>query len=289
MEFPLVSVGLPTYNRPVGLKKCLEYLLQQTYTNIEIIISDNCSTDPEVQQIILQHAARDSRIKHFRQQENIGLENNFNFLYAQSSAPYFMWMSDDDYFEANYIEECIRFLENSRDHILCSGMAKYHTGDKFLFAEKMFVVDQKTPFKRMLRYFTGVGKNANFYGVFRHGLLAEKPIGNHVGCDWSFMAKLAVLGKLNYSNTTCYYRSATGNSGSRGAMVRKFKLNWFKTVFFETYLASVVAGNIFNDAAVIKQMKWWKRKLAVIIIFFLINRKLFFNFFKKAFKKKVES
>ena len=115
MEFPLVSVGVPTFNRPVGLKKCLEHLLQQTYRNLEIIISDNCSTDPDVQRIIQDHVSKDKRVKHFRQPENIGLENNFNFLYAASSAPYFIWMSDDDYFDANYIEECVKFLENNGD------------------------------------------------------------------------------------------------------------------------------------------------------------------------------
>lgn len=289
MEFPLVSVGVPTFNRPVGLKKCLEHLLQQTYHNLEIIISDNCSTDPEVQRIIQDHVSKDKRVKHFRQSENIGLENNFNFLYAQSSAPYFMWMSDDDYFEVNYIEECVKFLENNRDHILCSGTAKYFDGDKFLFAEKMFAVDRRTPFKRLLQYFARVEKNANFYGVFRNGLLSGKTLGNHVGCDWSFMAKLAVFGKLNFLNSTCYYRSATGNSGSRGAMVKKFKLNRFKTLFFETYMASIVAANIFNDAAVNKKMIGWKRKWAVVIIFLRINRKLFFKFIKKIFKKKTGS
>lgn len=289
MEFPLVSVGVPTYNRPVGLKKCLEHLLQQTYPNLEIIISDNCSDNSEVQKIILGCASKDKRVKHFRQPENIGLENNFNFLYARSVAPYFMWMSDDDYFDPNYIEECVKFLEHNKDHILCSGIAKYVEGDHFLFAEKMFAVDRGTPFKRLLQYFAHVEKNANFYGVFRNGLLSGKPLGNHVGCDWSFMARLAVFGKLNFLNTSCYYRSATGNSGSRGAMVRKFKLNWFKTLFFETYLAGIVAANIFNDAAVNKQIVWWKRKWAVVIIFFRINWKLFFKFIKKIFKKKTGS
>jgi hypothetical protein len=150
-------------------------------------------------------------------------------------------------------------------------------------------VDRTTPFKRLLQYFARVEKNANFYGVFRNGLLSGKPLGVHVGCDWSFMAKLAVLGKLNFINTSFYSRSATGNSGSRGAMVRKFKLDRFKTIFFETYLAGVVAGNIFNDAAVNKQMIWWKRKLVVIIIFFRINRRLLFKFIKKVFKKKTGS
>jgi hypothetical protein len=73
---PLVTIGLPTYNRPAGLKKCLQTIGSQSYKNLEIIISDNCSTDEKVQEVILEFAAKDSRIKHFRQTVNIGLEEN---------------------------------------------------------------------------------------------------------------------------------------------------------------------------------------------------------------------
>ncbi|HYM93512.1 MAG TPA: glycosyltransferase family 2 protein [Chitinophagaceae bacterium] len=280
-NLPLVSVGVPTYNRPFGLKKCLEHLILQTYQNIEIIISDNCSTNPEVQKIIQYYSAKDGRIKHFRQTENIGLEKNFNFLYAQSFAPYFMWMSDDDYFDVDYVEKCVFFLEQNPDYVLCSGTAKYYSGNDFLFVEKMFAVNQKTAFKRLLQYFSKVGKNGNFYGVFRRSLITENPLSLHIGCDWSFMARLAVHGKLTFLETTSYQRSSEGHSASRRAMIRKFKFNRFQSIFFETYSAYVISSNIFNDAAVNKKINYLQRKLIVILIFFQINYKYFIHFFKR--------
>ena len=230
---PLVTIGLPTYNRPAGLRKALEWILQQTHKNLEILVSDNCSTDDEVQKITGEFAAKDNRIKVFRQQENIGMESNFNFVYVQSIAPYFIWMSDDDLFETNYIEECVKFLEQHPDHVLCSGVAKYYAGDEYLFSEKMFRTDQPTITARVHGYFSQVQKNGNFYGVFRNKLLSAIPIRHHVGCDWSLMGKLAILGKLTYIDTTAYHRSIEGSSQTRKKMVQQFGLKGLRNIFFE--------------------------------------------------------
>jgi glycosyltransferase domain-containing protein len=278
---PLVTIGLPTYNRPEGLAKALEWIFKQTYSNLEIIVSDNCSTLDEVKQITREFAARDKRIRVFRQSENIGLENNFNFVFAQSHASYFIWMSDDDLFEANYIEECVEFLEQHPDYVLCSGEAKYYSGGKYVFSEKMFKTEQSSITSRVHGFFARVNKNGNFYGVFRNKLLAGIPIRPHVGCDWSFMAKLAILGKLAYVETTAYHRSDEGNSQTREKMIQKFKLNRAKNIFFETYVAYTVAKNIFTDDAVNKKISRIKRAGLTIMVFLQINWKLFFKFVKK--------
>ncbi len=278
---PLVTIGLPTYNRPEGLRKLLESILQQTYLNLEIIISDNCSIKGEVQEIINQYALRDSRIKHYRQDENIGLEENFNFVFSKSTADYFIWMSDDDFFDANYVAECIHFLQKNPDYVLCSGVARYYSGTAFLFDEKMFRLDQSNPVFRLFAYFSSVNKNGNFYGVFRNRLFAGKPIGVHIGCDWSFMAKLAILGKLAFIDTTSYHRSAEGNSGTKRKMIQKFGFNKLQSIFFETCVAYIVSANIFNDITVKHKFNFIERNLLVAMIFFQINYLLFINFIKK--------
>ncbi len=284
---PLVTIGLPTYNRAPGLKRTLECIAAQTYKNIEIIISDNCSTDPTVQEVIQSFAPSDTRITAYRQAVNVGLEENFNFVFAKSTAEYFMWMSDDDYFDSNYVEACVRFLIQNPDHVLCSGTADYYDASTLLFKEKMFQVDQATPFSRLYTYFSKVGKNGNFYGVFRNKLLLEKPIGLHIGCDWSLMAKFAILGKLTYINTTSYHRSAEGNSETKRKMIQKFKLNKFESIFFETYIAAKISTNIFNDKTVRYKFNFVVRSFIVCIIFTQINIKLVLNFIKKKLGMKV--
>lgn len=78
-QLPLVSVGIPTYNRPQGLRRTLECITGQTYTNIEIIISNNCSPDEEVENVAKEFMKRDDRITYYKQKENI-LGKNFPFF-----------------------------------------------------------------------------------------------------------------------------------------------------------------------------------------------------------------
>ena len=68
---PLVSIGIPAYNRPIGLSRLIRQVQNQTYANIEIIISDNCSDNIEVKEAALSAAKLDSRINYIRQASNI--------------------------------------------------------------------------------------------------------------------------------------------------------------------------------------------------------------------------
>lgn len=106
---PLVSIGIPTYNRANGnLHKVIERALSQTYQNVEVIVSDNCSTDhtPEVVESI-----KDSRLRYIRQETNIGPNNNFNFCLNQAKGEYFLLFHDDDMIDHDFVEACMSSLE----------------------------------------------------------------------------------------------------------------------------------------------------------------------------------
>jgi glycosyltransferase involved in cell wall biosynthesis len=92
----LVSVGIPTYNRPEGLRRTLEYITAQTYPHLEIIVSDNCSPTPESERVAREFIARDPRISFYRQPQPIGISENFQFVLRQSAGKFFMWAADDD-------------------------------------------------------------------------------------------------------------------------------------------------------------------------------------------------
>ena len=74
---PRVSMGLPVYNGARLLPQALSCLLGQTLGDFELIICDNASTD-ETQQICVEHAARDHRIRYVRNERNLGANANFN-------------------------------------------------------------------------------------------------------------------------------------------------------------------------------------------------------------------
>jgi len=103
-SFPLVTVGIPTFNRPDGLRRTLDCICNQAYTNLEIIVSDNCSTDPAVK-ASLDSYALDSRVRIVIQKENIGAFNNFKFLLREATGQYFMWAADDDEWSPEFIEK----------------------------------------------------------------------------------------------------------------------------------------------------------------------------------------
>lgn len=105
---PLVTIAIPTYNRAnLYLTQAIESAINQTYPNLEIIISDNCSTD-DTEMVI--RSFKDPRIRYFRQEKNIGGNNNFNFCLKQARGEYFLLLMDDDLIDSDFIETCMRGL-----------------------------------------------------------------------------------------------------------------------------------------------------------------------------------
>jgi glycosyltransferase involved in cell wall biosynthesis len=104
---PLVSVGVPTFNRPEGLGRTLRMILAQSYSNLEIVVSDNASNDPLVAEVVREYAAIDKRVLYFRQELNVGALSNFKKVLKLATGEYFMWAADDDEWSPNFIERCL--------------------------------------------------------------------------------------------------------------------------------------------------------------------------------------
>ena len=112
---PTVSIGLPVYNGENYLRQAIDSLLAQTFTDFELIISDNASTDG-TSKIIEQYAARDPRIKFFQQTANIGATKNFQFTFDQSHGTFFMWAAHDDLWDERWLEILVNEI---RDADIC--------------------------------------------------------------------------------------------------------------------------------------------------------------------------
>jgi glycosyltransferase involved in cell wall biosynthesis len=116
---PKVTVGLPVYN---GARKFLaaaiESVLNQTHRNLELLVSDNASTD-ETADVCLRYAERDPRVVYHRQERNVGAGPNHNWVARRASGKYFKWASDDDLMEPEYLEKCVAALEGRPDAVLC--------------------------------------------------------------------------------------------------------------------------------------------------------------------------
>jgi glycosyltransferase involved in cell wall biosynthesis len=113
MRVPMVSIGLPTFDRPDLLASVLDNLRGQTFEDFELIISDNASNDPRVRGLCERTALLDSRIRYIRQSENRGAAANFWFVYEQARAPFFMWAADDDLWPKAFIARGIAALNSN--------------------------------------------------------------------------------------------------------------------------------------------------------------------------------
>jgi len=103
---PLVSIAIPTYNRADSyLCQSIESALNQTYSHIEIIVSDNCSTDNTE---MLVKGYKDKRIRYLRHKTNIGANNNFNFCVQEAKGDYFLLLCSDDMIDQDFVDVCLR-------------------------------------------------------------------------------------------------------------------------------------------------------------------------------------
>jgi glycosyltransferase involved in cell wall biosynthesis len=117
---PRVSVGVPVYNGANGLAAALECLCRQTLRDIEIVVSDNASTDATAE-ICRRFAAGDGRIRYTRQAAPIQVTANFNFVLKEARAAYFMWAAHDDLRDPDFIERLVTALERCPNAILAFG------------------------------------------------------------------------------------------------------------------------------------------------------------------------
>ncbi|WP_309088949.1 glycosyltransferase family 2 protein [Domibacillus sp.] len=108
---PLVSIIIPTYNQKKFLKEAVESALAQDYSNLEVIVGDDNSTDgtDELMQVYLEHP----KLKYIKRKENLGAGNNSReILYNRSNSKYAMILNHDDYLiKPNYISEAVKLLK----------------------------------------------------------------------------------------------------------------------------------------------------------------------------------
>lgn len=186
----LVSIGIPTYNRPELLARAIASARNQTYPNLEIIVSDNASPDPRVEAVCREAVAADPRIQYFRQPKNIGALPNFEFTLLQASGDYFTWFADDDGRAPAFVEKlAARFLNSERPTALVSFETQYKTPTSpYAFFEqgRQFYDDTDEvggDALERVRAVMGCAPDNFIYGLFRRECLFhnEKPATRWLG------------------------------------------------------------------------------------------------------------
>lgn len=238
-----MSIGVTTYNRPRTLLRTLTCLVSQTYDNLEVILADNCSTDPEVKGVV-ESFISDDRIKYFRHPVNKGAIFNFNFVLERASGQFFMRLADDDWIDVDYIEKAICFLLSNEDYIGAYGCAKIfgRDGDMIRY-DSQIDFTESSPYLRVVKYFQNVRHNGTFYGVIRKEGLRYLLMRNVIAIDWIIIARVISRGKYKMLEGTNSYIMLGGASATTENLVQTFGLSNFTKLF--PFLS--VSLNVFLD------------------------------------------
>lgn len=121
VNYPLISILIPTYNRSGLLAMCIESVLSQDYPSLEVIVSDNCSTDSTRQMI--QQYLKDSRLQYYSNETNLGVIPNWKkLLYEYASGEYGKLLCDDDcLFDPQHLKKAIELMQRENLALVLSG------------------------------------------------------------------------------------------------------------------------------------------------------------------------
>jgi glycosyltransferase involved in cell wall biosynthesis len=217
----LVSVGVPVFNGENYVRQCLDSLLAQTYSNIEIVICDNASTD-STERICLSYASLYPQIRYFRNPENLGALANYNLTFELSSGEYFKWAAHDDVCHETFIERCVEVLQNNPECELCfPSMRNIDAEGKLVRQSRPGLgIDAATPDRRIRQLLElEMASNDIFWSVF--GVMRRKTLErigvlrDHVASDQTFLLTLVIEGKFLEVDEALYSRREhEGNSTS---------------------------------------------------------------------------
>lgn len=200
---PLVSIGLPVYNGEQFLRQTLESLLKQTYKNLELIVSDNASTD-STGAICEEYAGSDQRIHYYRNAVNCGGAANMDRVFDLSSGGYFMWASDEDYWAPDYVSSCMEVFVESDKIILAGSWSTFVDAEteEIILTDKGFstvglsISDRFKLHKQVIHSGTYIA--AMFHGIYkRRPLSAVMPMWNLILSDQLLLARLCFLGEFH--------------------------------------------------------------------------------------------
>lgn len=204
---PRLSIGLPVYNGEPYLAEALDALLGQTFTDFELIISDNASIDA-TEEISRRYAAYDSRVRYIRQARNIGCAPNHNVLVEEARGEYFKWASDDDLYARNLLELCVAALDEQPHVVAAHSWTAMIDPDGNLTQAIAYPLATASPYapERFRSMLFGNGGDDDGAVIRTDVLRSIGPHGSHHHADRTIIAELALQGPFYQVSDWLYFR-----------------------------------------------------------------------------------
>jgi glycosyltransferase involved in cell wall biosynthesis len=217
-------MALPIYNGADVLAEAVESLLAQTFTDFELLLLDNASTD-RTPEICAGFAARDRRVRYVRNDRNIGGGPNWNRAFELATpAPYFKWAAHDDRHAPRFLERCVEALDRDPGAVLAFTKAELIDGDGNTLAPRtlelpLSAADARTRFESILPSYDCM----DIFGVMRREALLRARVGGRVlglynDGDGVLLARMTLLGRfLELPEVLFYNRRHATQAGTKYA------------------------------------------------------------------------
>lgn len=298
-KMPLVSVGVPVFNGEKFIRNAMDSLLKQDYENIEIIVSDNCSTD-NTAKIVNEYQEKCDFIKIHRNTENIGAHSNFIKLLEFSNGKYFMWAAIDDYWSSEFISTLVNELEMFPEIgiAMCAFDKKRTNGT---LKDSIHFRGYQNPNRKghlgmALALTSPLKYNVFIYGLFRTNLLRSAidqllPIPS--GDRW-FLIQFAMAYRFRYVDKSLHVRTIHEDKFWKRypdeLFSQKRELYSLKKFNFQRVIDLY---SVLKNSSIIPA---YRRKLIPVVILSLFIwrlikgvRKIGKDFFSRIFPKKIKS
>ena len=228
---PKVSIGLPVYNGENYLREALDSILSQTFGDFEVVISDNASKDG-TEEICRGYAAKDRRIKYFRNGRNIGAAKNFNLVFGLSTGEYFKWAAHDDLLGREFLQRCVQVLDTDPSIGLCySQVLKIDPSGNVVGTyedDNEIRVDSASPHERFHDLIHIPHYCIAVFGVVRAEVLKHTQlIGSYVGSDRCLLAEIGLRGKICRVPEYLFSRRDHPESSIGKIRLPRERMGWF--------------------------------------------------------------
>ncbi|MFC1512823.1 glycosyltransferase family 2 protein [Thermodesulfobacteriota bacterium] len=236
-QLPLVTIAIPLYNEGKHVEKALSSISNQDFSNLEILISDNNSTD-ETSAICRRFAERDPRIRYHCHAENMGVIANHNYLTRIARGKYFMFAGGHDKWSSNLVSECVHVLEHHPKAVVATGTPFWIDEDDKPLGKFTGWYDTRG-LNPVSRFFTVFWGNPNpILGVFRREEMPDLRQYTYAGADLVILALLALKGETAIAPNAMFYRRQNRVPESHNARMRRYKSKESKiadTFFFKLF------------------------------------------------------
>ena len=203
-----LTIAVPVYNGERYLRETFECITAQTFSDFEVVISDNASTDG-TEWMCRDFAARDPRVRYVRNIRNVGMAANFERLVKLARGEYFKLATADDRFDARLVDECVAVLDAHPEVALCYGKTTLIDEDGKTIRQYEDNLDLREP-RAATRFWLVLERQRLVnvvHGVVRtHALRRAGPLGTYVGADMVLVPAIALQGQFRELPEYLFYR-----------------------------------------------------------------------------------